>query len=166
MRELFLALTLMLFPGWLGRPPTPPSPPAALAPPPLTVRYLSDAGGAGVRARLALERVLATDIGQQARLLMESGALPGPLTIELNQRGDQFTRYRVPGRELSETICFDPDRLPLVETEAGPLRALPETVLAHELGHAVFKLVEERAVIQAVENPVRQALGLPLRSHF
>lgn len=170
MRELLLALTsigAVLFPSWLGPSPAPPLPhPAAAPPPPLEVRYLSEPTGARERAQLALERVLATDVGRSARQLMESGTLPGPLTIELNQRGDQFTRYRVPGRELSETICFDPDRLPLVETEAGPLRALPETVLAHELGHAVFKLVSERAVIDAVENPVREALGLPLRRYF
>lgn len=133
---------------------------------PLPVRFLGEDAGADARARAALLRVLATDVGLRARQLMESGALREPVTIEVNHRGDQFTRYRVPGRELSETIVFDPDRLPWVETDAGRMPALPETVLAHELGHAVFKLVSEEAVIAGVENPVRQSLGLPLRRHF
>jgi hypothetical protein len=39
-------------------------------------------------------------------------------------------------------------------------------VLAHELGHAVFKFTSEQDVIDAVENPVRDQLGLPRRSRF
>ena len=83
-----------------------------------------------------------------------------------NHRGENFTSYRVPGYELGETIHFDPWSRPLVDTERGRLEALPETVLAHEIGHAVFKLVSEEAVIQAVENPVREAMGMPRRRHF
>ena len=116
--------------------------------------------------RRALERVLATQVGQRARARIESGALPGPLTIELNAERDNFTPYRVPGQELSETIAFDPASFPLVETQAGTRSAPPDTVLAHELGHAVFKLVSEEDVIREVENPVRAELGLPLRVRF
>jgi hypothetical protein len=168
LRTLGLSLlTLLPGQGWFGRPDPAPPPPVLLATPPaLPVRFLGDDAGADDRARIALTRVLATEVGLRARQLLESGTLQGPLTIEVNHRGDQFTRYRVPGRELGETIVFDPDRLPLVDTEAGLMRALPETVLAHELGHAVFKLVSEEAVITAIENPVRDALGVPRRKHF
>jgi hypothetical protein len=159
------ALSPLALPS-VALPPVGAAPPLAMRLPPLPVRFRGDAGAAGQRARDALVRVLATRVGARARQLMESGALPGPITIEVNDRGDHFTRYRIPGRELGETIVFDPDRLPLVETEEGPLRALPETVLAHELGHAVFKLVSEEAVIHAIENPIRDDLGLPRRRRF
>jgi len=117
-------------------------------------------------ARSALEQLLATETGSRAREILRSGALRGPLTIELNQRGDNFTPYRVPGKELGETIVFDPSTRSLVETEQGTLAATPETILAHELGHAVFKLRSEEDVIQEVENPVRRELGLPRRTRF
>src|SRR5262245_61505504 len=90
-------------------------------------------------ARRALEHVFATPVGAEARERIAAGLLAGPLTIELNHRGDNFTAYRLPG-ELSETISFDPDSHPLVHTERGLEPAHPETVIAHELGHAVFKL--------------------------
>jgi hypothetical protein len=114
----------------------------------------------------ALERVLATSVGAQARALLASAALREPVTIELNRTGDNFTRYRDPGRELGETIAFDPWTWRLVETDAGARPALPETILAHELGHALFKLDSEADVIQGVENPVRAELGLPRRTRF
>jgi hypothetical protein len=117
-------------------------------------------------ARGALERVFATTTGALARARLASGALTGPLTIELNARGANFTEYRVPGRELGETIFFDPASHPIVETARGLEPAHAETVLAHELGHAVFKLTSEQDVIDAVENPVRDQLGLPRRSRF
>jgi hypothetical protein len=117
-------------------------------------------------ARASFERVLATRMGDRVRERLASGALRQPLTIELNHDGDQLTRYRIPGEELGETIRFDPRHLPLVETELGPVPATPETVLAHELGHAVFKLESEEAVIALVENPVRDELGLPRRVRF
>jgi hypothetical protein len=126
-------------------------------------------GGSDVeapRVRRALSRVLATRIGAKARARLESGELREPLTLLLNSRGDNLTRYRVAGSELSETIVFDPAAFPLVETEAGLRAAPPETVLAHELGHAVFKLASEDDVIREVENPVRAELGLPLRTRF
>jgi hypothetical protein len=116
-------------------------------------------------ARSALERLLATGTGARVREILRSGVLREPLTIELNERGDNLTPYRVAG-ELGETIVFDPSTLPLVETAQGRLAATPETVLAHELGHAVFKLRSEEAVIEAIENPVRRELGLPPRSRF
>jgi hypothetical protein len=172
MPRLATALALPGFLLALAWPAPPgPEPPAATvrAAPPGTALRIRLRGGdaaAGQRAREALARVLATGIGKRARRIIESGALPGPVTIEVNDRGDQFTRYRVPGRTLGETIVFDPDRLPLVETDAGPLPALAETVLAHELGHAVFKLRSEEAVILAVENPVRDALQVPRRRRF
>lgn len=131
-----------------------------------TVVFIGDAGPALPRARAALERVLATPVGVKARELLDAGVLAGPLVIDLNHRGENFTAYRVPGLELGETILFDPWSRPLVETERGREEAAPETVLAHELGHAVFKLTSEEAVIQAIENPVRAALGMPRRSHF
>ena len=124
-----------------------------------------DAVGIGI-ARDALERVFATPTGALALERLASGALTGPLTIELNRRGANFTEYRVPGRELGETIFFDPSSHPLVETALGLEPAYAETVLAHELGHAVFKLTSEQEVIDAVENPVRDQLGLPRRSRF
>jgi hypothetical protein len=176
-----LGLGLSLVPGLarLARPAHPALPVAglpsvsapalaalALLPAPLPVRLRGDPGAPAERTRAALARVLATSVGARARQLLESGWLPGPITIEVNHHGDHFTRYRVPGGELGETIVFDPDSLPWVDTEAGLLRALPETVLAHELGHAVFKLVSEEAVIRAIENPVRDDLGLPRRLHF
>ncbi|HEX5066642.1 MAG TPA: hypothetical protein VFY49_11045 [Myxococcota bacterium] len=119
------------------------------------------------RVRRALDRVLATRVGMRARALIDTVALEGhPLHIELNAQRDNHTVYRIPGRELSETISFDPAAFPLVETQDGPRAAPPETVLAHELGHAVFKLASEEAVIREVENPVRAELGLPLRVRF
>jgi hypothetical protein len=146
--------------------------PAAVPPPvprhvlaPHVVFRGGDAVGIGI-ARGALERVFATPTGALALERRESGALTGPLTIELNRRGANFTEYRIPGRELGETIMFDPWSRPLVETEHGREAAQPETVLAHELGHAVFKLTQEMDVIDAVENPVREQLGLPRRSRF
>jgi hypothetical protein len=126
-------------------------------------------GGSDVevpRVRRVLSRVLATRIGAKARARLESGDLQDPLTVLLNSRGDNLTRYRIAGHELSETIVFDPAAFPLVETEAGLRAAPPETVLAHELGHAVFKLASEDDVIREVENPVRADLGLPLRTRF
>jgi glyoxylase-like metal-dependent hydrolase (beta-lactamase superfamily II) len=122
-------------------------------------------GGAAI-ARDALARILSTRIGIRAREQLASDSLPGPITIAIDGSGDNLTWYRVPGREPGETIAFDPSSLPLVETEAGPLRATAETVLAHELGHALFKLQTEEAVIVEIENPVRSELGLPKRSVF
>jgi len=140
------------------------APPQAAAP---RVFFRGDGDAAEIAAtRGALERVFATPTGARAFERIASGALAGPLTIELNRRGANFTEYRVPGRELGETIFFDPSSHPLVETAQGPAPAYAETVLAHELGHAVFKLTSEQEVIDAVENPVREQLGLPLRSRF
>jgi hypothetical protein len=120
----------------------------------------------GLLTRRALDRLLATHVGVRVRERLASGALPQPLTIEVNVRGDDFTPYSVPGRVLGETIVFDPWTLPLVETERGRLPATRETVLAHEMGHAVFKLRSEDDVIREVENPVRDELGLPRRTRF
>jgi hypothetical protein len=117
-------------------------------------------------ARSALEQLLATEPGARAREILRSGALRGPLTIELNQRGENFTPYRSAGSELGETIVFDPSARSLVETEQGKLPATPATILAHEIGHAVFKLRSEEDVIEAVENPVRRELGLPRRLRY
>jgi hypothetical protein len=146
--------------------------PAAVPPPvprhllePHVVFRGGDVVGIGI-ARDALDRVFATPTGARALERLVSGRLTGPLTIELNRRGANFTEYRVPGRVLGETIFFDPSSHPLVETALGPAPAYAETVLAHELGHAVFKLTSEQEVIDAVENPVRVELGLPRRSRF
>jgi len=117
-------------------------------------------------ARDALGVLLRTRVGVRAREIVRSGALPEPLTLELNARGDNFTAYRVPGRELGETIAFDPESHPLVDTEQGPLPATPETILAHELGHAIFKLHAEQDVMREIENPIREELGLPRRLRF
>ena len=113
-----------------------------------------------------LERVLATHACERLRARIASGELPEPLAIVLNERRDNLTLYRVAGRELSQTILFDPKAYPLVETEAGLRAAPPETVLAHELGHAVLGLTSEADVIREVENPVRAEFGLPLRVRF
>lgn len=118
------------------------------------------------RVRRLLSRVLATRVGAKARARLESGDLREPLTVLLNADRDNLTRYRIAGRELSETIVFDPAAFPLVETVVGPRASPPESVLAHELGHAVFKLASEEEVIREVENPVRAELGLPLRTRF
>lgn len=167
-----------LAPSPLGRLPAPtPSPARTTAPPGAPLAPGETLGPAGIRIRggresglpvavLALERVLRTPTGRRARDLLEQGQLARPITIELNREGDNFTRYRVPGEELGETIAFDPSAHPLVETEEGRVPAWPETVLAHELGHALFKLDSEADVIREVENPVRVALGLPRRSRF
>ena len=148
------------------------SAPAAVTPPvpryltaPHVVFHGGDATGIGI-ARGALERVFATPTGSLALERLVSGAIAGPLTIELNRRGANFTAYRIPGRELGETIFFDPSSHPIVETAIGREPAYAETVLAHELGHAVFKLTSEQEVIDAIENPVRDELGLPRRSRF
>ena len=143
--------------------------PAAVVPPSITGPGVVFRGGnaqALAIARGALERVLATPIGAQLRERLASAEFSGPLAIELNGRGDNFTPYRVPGRELGDTIYFDPSSGPAVETERGSEIAGAETVLAHELGHAVLKLISEQAVIDAVENPVRDQLGLPRRVRF
>ena len=144
------------------------SAPAAVVPPsiaPSVVFRGGDAEGLAI-ARSALARVFATPTGAQVRARIASGEFSGPLAIELNARGDNYTAYRIPGRELGETIYFDPSSRPTVETERGNETARAETVLAHELGHAVLKLTSEQAVIDAVENPVRDQLGLPRRVRF
>jgi hypothetical protein len=136
--------------------------------PPSLTRSVHILGGAELAAltRSALERLFATRVGAHVHDRIESGALGGPLTIVLNLRGDDFTPYRVPGEELGALIVFDAWTLPLVDTEAGRIPATRETVLAHELGHAVLKLRSEEQVIREVENPVRAELGLPLRVRF
>jgi hypothetical protein len=163
---LAAGLALLLVAAWWRSVPAAvaPSAPAPIAALPV-VFHGDDVAGAAV-AREALERVFATPTGARALHWLASGVLAGPLTIELNRHGANFTEYRVPGRELGETIFFDPTSHPIVATESGPERAHAETVLAHELGHAVFKLTSEQEVIDAVENPVRDQLGLPRRSHF
>jgi len=152
-------------PGWRPAPAAVSARFPSLAASSHVVFHGGDAAGSGI-AREALERVFATETGALALQRLVSGAITGPLTIELNRRGANFTAYRVPGRELGETIFFDPSSHPLVETALGPEPAYAETVLAHELGHAVFKLTSEEEVIDAVENPVRDELGLPRRSRF
>lgn len=143
----------------------PPFAAPAMPAPPVTVRIL---GGAELAAltRNAVNRVFQTRVGTRVRRRIESGALGGPLTIELNLRGEAFTPYRVPGGELASRIVFDAWTLPLVDTEQGRMRATRETVLAHELGHAVLKLRDEEQVIREVENPIREELGLPRRVRF
>jgi hypothetical protein len=116
--------------------------------------------------RRLLERVLATATGARLRARIASGELREPIAIVLNTHRDNLTLYRVAGIELSQTILFDPAAYPLVETEAGMRAAPPETVLAHELGHAVLGLRSEQDVIRQVENPLRAELGLPLRVRF
>jgi hypothetical protein len=153
-----------------GPPPPSPQPTVLRAVEPPRNLQVEITGGSDVetpRVRRALERVLATRVGLRARALIDWGAHEGhPLHIELNAHRDNHTVYRIPGRELSETIWFDPAAFPLVETQDGPRAAPPETVLAHELGHALFKLSSEDDVIREVENPVRAELGLPLRVRF
>jgi hypothetical protein len=158
-----------------GEPGAPAGPPEAREAPALAADETLGPAGVHLRggpepvrlaAAGALERVLGTPTGVRAREILASGRLAGPLTIELNARGDNLTRYRVPGEDLGETIEYDPNAVPLVETERGPLPACPETILAHELGHALFKLTSEDAVIREIENPVRASLGLPRRVHF
>ena len=145
------------------------SAPAAIVLPSIAAPNVVFRGGDAQRlaiARSALEHVLATPTGAQLRARIASTQFSGPLAIELNMRGDNYTAYRIPGRELGETIYFDPSSRPSVETELGSETARAETVLAHELGHAVMKLTSEQAVIDAVENPVRAELGLPRRIRF
>src|SRR6187397_3022478 len=77
--------------------------PPHVAPPPVVFHGESDAEALAI-ARDALDRVFATPMGARALERMQSGALAGPLTIELNRRGANYTAYRVPGRELGETI--------------------------------------------------------------
>jgi hypothetical protein len=162
---LLLSLTV-LFPWWEAEPSARATRPVAVRHAGPAVIFVGDSGPALPRAQAALQRVLGTEVGVKARELLENGVLGGPLTIELNHRGENFTQYRIPGRELGETILFDPWSRPLVDTERGREEALPETVLAHEIGHAVFKLTSEEAVIQAIENPVREQMGMPRRRHF
>ena len=161
------AAALVWIPGPEPAPAVSAPEPAAPAAPVVRAR-VRIRGSAELRllARRSLERLLATRVGDRVRERLASGALRQPLTIEVNRDGDDFTAYRVPGEELGDTIRFDPRRLPLVETELGRIPATPETVLAHELGHAVFKLESEAAVIAEVENPVRDELGLPRRVRF
>jgi hypothetical protein len=144
------------------------SAPAAVAPPPAWPSVVYRGGDAQrlARAREALDHVLATPTGAQLRARLASPEFAGPLAIELNTRGDNYTAYRIPGRVLGETIYFDPASGPSVETERGSETARAETVLAHELGHAVLKLTSEQEVIDAVENPLREQLGLPRRIRF
>lgn len=132
---------------------------------PSRIRIVGDADLVAL-TRGALDRLFATRVGTSLRERLESDALPGPLVIELNLRGDDFTPYEVPGGELAETIVFDAWSLPEVETELGRVRATRESVLAHELGHAVLKLRSEEQVIREVENPIRVELGLPRRVRF
>jgi hypothetical protein len=162
---LAFGFALAMIPLARATAPNPPPRPAADLAPPRVVFRGGDATSVGT-ARAALERVFETPVGAEARERIASGLLGNPLTIELNRRGENFTAYRLPGRVLGETIHFDPDSHPLVDTERGPEPARAETVLAHELGHAVFKLRTEQEVIERVENPVRERIGLPRRVHF
>ena len=163
---LLLSLTA-LFPWWAPEPlPRPAIRSIAGHSVGPAIVFVGDSGPALTRARAALEHVLQTPVGVTARELLESGVLGGPLVIEVNLRGENYTPYRVPGSVLGERILFDPWSRPLVDTERGREFALPETVLAHELGHAVFKLASEEAVIQAIENPAREQMGMPRRMHF
>lgn len=167
-KRLVLAAVCLAACHVVSPPPVAPAPQLtapALPVPPLSVRIL---GGAELAAltRNALDRLFQTRVGARVRDRIDSGALGGPLTIELNLRGEDFTPYSVPGGELASRIVFDAWTLPLVETEAGRMRATRETVLAHELGHAVLKLRDEQQVIREVENPVREELGLPRRVRF
>jgi hypothetical protein len=130
------------------------------------IELRGDPGLDALAVRRALARLLATEIGTRARAILAAGAPFHHLVVELNHDGENFTPYRVPGRELGDTIVFDPSTERLVETQAGPLPATLETILAHELGHALFKLRSEQAVIDQIENPVRAELGLPLRTRF
>jgi hypothetical protein len=171
--RLLMTSALLLAACQLVAPPptAPPSMAALVAPvvrPPSLTRSVHILGGTELAAltRSALERLFATRVGTDVRERIESGALGGPLTIVLNLRGDDFTPYRVPGEELGALIVFDAWTLPLVDTEVGRIPATRETVLAHELGHAVLKLRSEEQVIREVENPVRAELGLPLRVRF
>lgn len=132
----------------------------------LGIELRGESGADAGAVRRALARLLATGIGTRARAILAAGAPFRHLVVELNHDGENFTPYRVPGRELGDTIVFDPSAEPMVETEAGRLPATLETILAHELGHALFKLRSEQAVIDQVENPVRAELGLPLRTRF
>jgi hypothetical protein len=149
---------------WTPRAAPPPLPQVA---PPLP-RILFEGGDAATRplAEAALRHVFETPIGHALHRRIESGALGAPLTIELNRRGDNFTRYRIPGRVLGLRIAFDPTHDPHVHTERGLLPSSPETRIAHELGHAVLGLVSEEDVIRTIENPLREQLGLPRRSRF
>lgn len=172
--RLLAHMALLLAACHLVAPPPVPPPVAVaavvapVARPPALTRSVHILGGTELAAltRSALERLFATRVGARVRERIESGALGGPLTIVLNMRGEDFTPYRVPGEELGALIVFDAWTLPLVDTEMGRLPATRETVLAHELGHAVLKLRSEEQVIREVENPVRAELGLPLRVRF
>ncbi|HKA16109.1 MAG TPA: hypothetical protein VKH41_13890 [Myxococcota bacterium] len=160
---LAFGLALAAVAAWRAAPASVPAHAIALPAAPRVVFRGGDAAEIAL-ARGALARVFATPTGGRAFQLLDS--LARPLTIELNRRGENFTAYRVPGRELGETIFFDPSSRPLVETANGREPAHAETVLAHELGHAVFKLTSEQEVIDAIENPIRDQLGLPRRSRF
>lgn len=171
-RAHWLAVGVAALAGLLGLPhpsgreipvaPPPPLPPALAA---LAAVHIHGDPALTLLTRRSLERVLSTRVGARACALLERPGAP-PLTIELNLRGDDFTPYRVPGESLDETIVFDPWTLPTVETVEGREPATRETVLAHELGHALFKLRSEADVIREVENPVREELGLPRRARF
>ena len=151
---------------WLGLAPASRLRELPLAPDPGWPRV--DIEGPAVEApgvERALAHVFLTKVGTQARARLVSGALPEPLTIVLNTHRDNLTLYRVAGRELSQTILFDPAAFPLVETDAGHAlgdgrdragpRARPRR-LRHE--------APRKQVIREVENPVRAELGLPLRT--
>jgi len=161
---------MLFLPGGSGHGRPAPAPPPEAPVPGTGADAVRIRGGPelALLTRRALERLLDTRVGDRARTLLETQAREAapPLTIELNLRGEHFTPYRVPGRTLGDTIVFDPWTLPTVETAGGPAPATRETVLAHELGHALFKLRSEAEVIDRVENPVRAELGLPLRARF
>jgi hypothetical protein len=159
-----LALACDPLPG--SRTESPEGAPRETDPLPPRVVFRGGDGTSLDAARRALEHVFATPVGAEARERLVAGLLAEPLTIELNHRSDNFTAYRRAGRELGETITFDPDSHPIVRTERGLEPAQAETVLAHELGHAVFKLRSEQEVIDWIENPVRDRIGLPHRIAF
>ena len=165
-RSIAMAIALGFALAWMPEPRAKTAPVPALDRPAPRIVFRGGDGAAIGEARRALEHVFATPVGAEVRERLAAGLLGGPLTIELNQRGENFTAYRLPGRELGETIAFDPASHPLVHTERGLEPARAETVLAHELGHAVFKLRTEQEVIERVENPVRERMGLPRRVSF
>ena len=86
--------------------------PARAVAAPVSVRFTGGDAAALPLAEAALRRVFETPIGRQARELLDSGTLGGPLTIELNLRGDNFTHYRIPGRELGRAHRVRPDEPP------------------------------------------------------
>ncbi len=114
------------------------------------------------RMRDALRNVRRTDRGQE--LLNEIRRRGEPVTV--NVTDDNEASAECPGRN----VYVDPDFRPTVDTTAGPQIASTESIVGHEIGHAVTGTADEGPNrmnnVNQNENPIRDGIGEPRRTRY